>query len=211
MGFKVTIKKDEFETVDAPSRLEPGWYRAILDDAFIPDGKEDYTLVWKCIHGPFNGAKQHDFVSSPERAASHGDGGEFALKRIKSLAKRMGLVKPKDVDKEFDAEFSNAIGLEFAIRVVPKTIIDPNDPHGKKRIPDPTGQTQLDPMGVYPLTHEAIPPAERLKMGLELLPGQVVAEPKVAAAKRKPAAKETVGAGANGSSPPAAKVDLTDL
>lgn len=131
---------DEFDDVDKPVRIAPGWYRAVIevwDDS--PKFPGTYNVVYKITDGPHVNQKVYDTVWDPQGAADT-TGADKNRKRRVSLAKRLGLVSRQDVGGKAKVDWHSLLGMEVIIQVVQRT--------GK----DGAERAQLSYMGIYPAT-----------------------------------------------------------
>jgi hypothetical protein len=197
--FNVNLEGMEYDSMDAGLRLDPGWYRAILDDCYDDSKSADTVMVWKVTHGSSKGAKHSDRLRDPELATSD-VGKNMAIKRIVALGKRFGLIAPEDKSMK-PINFQDVIGFEGVIHIVERGYTD--------KAGLPAKSIEVDFVGVYSLNHDKIPPAVRVSLGLPLLPGQSLEAPATTNGAR--ARKTAAGPAAPAAATVSAAVDVSDL
>lgn len=166
MGWKVNLAGDTPESVDGIQPL-PGWYKATLESA-SEDGKTGAMILDFRITGPtFAGAHVKDRVWNPEYANEEKKI-EATAKRAKAVMSRLGLLSKDEFGREIEVEFEEAVGREFALKVIQD---DFEGKDGKN-----VEKVGLGYLGMFPCDHPNIPPEARTKLGLPLLPGQDAAQ-----------------------------------
>lgn len=145
--------------------LVPGWYLAKVLGFSVAENESlrfEYVVTKpeECA-----GHRLFDRLASPEEARHHKDRGELAEKRMRVMAKRFGVSE----------KIPDLTGTLVILRIVSVWVRPPN-PERRRKIPDPAGTTQLDPLGVFRQDDPTIPPDIRVELGLSLLPGQMVDE-----------------------------------
>jgi hypothetical protein len=213
--FTIDLAGDKVENLDRGRNADPGWYRAVLEDAY-DDAKSGRTVLeWSVMApGTWKGQKLFDRVSDPSTASSD-SAAAITLRRIKLLGKRLGLIRPEHENHQIDLDFLDAIGGEFVVEYV------------HRRYQDEGGNWQTSAEvafdGVYPLDHPKIP--ENVRKALELPPARAEAGIAPPPQAERPAGrgKGRADAAANGKPPlspagqaasqatPPAAVDVSDL
>jgi hypothetical protein len=145
------------DQMEAGDRLPVGWYKATLTDFYDDHNKEGSSVFeWTVDGGVFDGQKTWDRCTDP---ASLDDPAKqkTALKRIKLLANRLGLVKKEDFGKPgVHVNFADAINAAMVLEV---------QEWSNKDNPSKKG-TSIAFDGVYPPDHEKIPADVRQRLGL---------------------------------------------
>lgn len=154
------VKPDEMDD----SRADPGWYLATLESELEnqENGAEELTFR---ITGPrFKGQSCMKKINNPGLAETE-KAAEGQIKVARLWATRLGLLKKEDAGKPAEIDWSKAVGWKGVIEL---------ELHEYVRDDGKTGRSvQFTYLGVYPTDHEKIPVAERVRLGLPLLPGQV--------------------------------------
>jgi hypothetical protein len=144
----------------------PGWRLLTLTGNDTND-EGDFVLEFT-IQGPdFKGLKYVQKLADPCNLRNDKDV-ETAFRRMCMWGKRMGLLTDKDKGTSPVIDFGKAMGFQGAMEWHNTSFPDKDNPGRTVSMCLPTFS------GIYPLTHESIPPAARLHMGLALLPGQAM-------------------------------------
>ena len=186
------------------TNLVPDFYLVTLAEEGEDNETGAFVLNFR-IDGPtFKGAHKKVHLSNPGLAKTQEDG-EKQLSRLRKWARRLGLITDADLGKPLAIDFAKAVGKPFVLEIEP--------PRVDKRTGEMGRFPQVAYLGVYPLDHDSITAAERARLGLPLLPGQVapVAGAPVQAGRLGKAAAATAAAGVQ-SAPPAKKMyDASDV
>jgi hypothetical protein len=213
--FTIDLTDEKVANLDRGRNADPGWYRAVLEDVY-DDSKSGKTVLEGSVTAPasWKGQKLFDRVSDPSAATSD-NAAAMMLRRIKLLAKRLGLIRPEHENHQIDLDFMDAIGGELVVEYV----------HRRYRDEGGNWQTSAEVAfdGVYPLDHPKIP--ENARKALELPPARAEAGVASPPQAERPASRGQgrAGAAANGKPPlssagqaasqatPPAAVDVSDL
>jgi hypothetical protein len=153
LDFNLNLAGDTPEGLDSPDGLPLGWHPAVLKDVY-EDRERQGVIVFQYegTSGPLRGRPVYDRLTDPEYAESDG-AREFFLKRMKTLARRLGLVSDQEVNAQQTVKKSwyDAIGKRVVIHVEENSYKDKKTDVLKTR-------NQVAPFGVYPLDY----PAEKL-------------------------------------------------
>ncbi len=181
---------EDFKTCDQSSQLEPGFYRAIVNEVY-EDHREPgcYVFKFKITRGHRINQIVTDWLRHPA-LAEDADKAKVMHKRFMGWMKRLGLAKEEHAAAgRVNCEIESVLGNEYVLKMVLKDqkekVTDTNTGTEKWQ---KTGQrfTNLDFMGVFPLTHHEIP--DDIRAELELPPA--IIPPEEQAKRDRAAAKE---------------------
>lgn len=191
---------EDFQTCDQSSQLEPGFYRAIVNEVYEDHAEPGcYVFKFKITHGPRRNQILTDWLRHPNLAQDT-DKAKTMHKRFLGWLKRLGLITAEMAAAgKINCEIESSLGTEVVLKMVVKDQKEKVvDPYGKESW-QKTGQrfTNIDYMGVYPLTHYEIP--DEMRAELELPPAIIPPEEAakraraVAMAAAAPGAKRAAG------------------
>lgn len=159
MAFKLNLSgAKSVEDLDRESHVEPGWYRAKVEDATQNDKTGAEVIVCQVMGGRFDGCKADIQLQDPEQVTDVKKA-ERAISRIQVIATRLGLVSKEMLgNDDVDINFNDAIGKEVVIECEAREYTKDN---GTK-----SSFTGIAYTGIYPLDHEKIPDQVRKDLGL---------------------------------------------
>lgn len=164
--MKVDLTQDRPEDLDA-MRVPAGYY--LVTCTAHEKGHEHEEIIWKfrVDSALFKGQTLESRLGNPEMAMSDEDA-KGQWKRLKIWFKRLGLVSDADAGKNVEVNPAGCVGKQFVLQMADNFFV------GKKG--DQVNIPRPGYAGIYGLDHPEVPPAERVRLGLRLLPGQNVDE-----------------------------------
>lgn len=194
------VREEDIDEV----KMAPGWYLVTLVQE-SEDTKDGAFCLRFQVNGPtFRGVPYTHRLPNPALAETE-EKGNNQLAWLRKWAKRLGLIRPEDLGKSVEIDFAKALGKQFVLEFVPER-------YESKKSPGTWIEGVKVPyLGVYGTDHESVPPVERVRMGLALLPGQrlpAVGSPTAPVGKGKAGAAAVPPAG---STTGASAVDLSDI
>jgi hypothetical protein len=191
---------DELDKCDQSTRLEPGWYRAIVNEVYEDHEQTGkFVLKFKLTKPTrFAGRDVMEWLEHPSLGTDE-KGAETRKKRFLGWLKRLGLITAEMIASgNIAPNLEDALGREVVLFLIHKAkrVEWINPANGKKEWkddPDHPGYSNVDFMGVFPLDHYEIPDDLRGTANLDL--PLAVVPPDVAAARARAAARaESKGA-----------------
>ena len=165
MSFDIDFTGDTPETMDV-SRADPGWYRARCVKQKFNVERRAQELHFQITGPTFKGCLHIESLMDPANASTENAFRVF-VNKAKSFSKRLGVVTDADAGKKVSPSWDKAIGAEVVLNLVDGSYEKEGKRHQK---------VECD-WAPYPLDHDKIPPAVRIRLGLELLPGQSMEAP----------------------------------
>jgi hypothetical protein len=155
LEFTIDLTGDTPETIEAGTQTPPGWYHARLEDIY-DDEKTAGVVVFKYKvlsgnGGAWTGRYVFDRVGDPD-AAEGENAADFIRRRIKLLAKRLGLLDDERIKAGGQAELTwyAALNKEVVLNVKRRSYDEKDRATGQK-----TGNRReivgVDFAGVYPI------------------------------------------------------------
>jgi hypothetical protein len=151
------------EQLEAGPMVAPGWYRAIINDYYEDDNKEDDRVFEILIQGgTHDGRKLFYRFTRPEHYEDEKKA-KTAKRRIGMLASRLGLVKQDDFGKVTSVDFDAAINREIVIEVITDSydVVDEITGATVKKT-----SNKISYAGIFPLDHPDISDENRVALKL---------------------------------------------
>lgn len=142
---ELDITNEDPEQLDRGNQLNPGWYRAMLDNV-TPDVEHPGTLVFtfQIVGGPFDGVKKQKRLFDPVNSRDTNSAKKLSQQRI-TWAKRLGLIDNTAAGQRVRIDWQAAVGQQAAIKVV------------NEKGQDGVVRPGIEWAGVFPLTDERVP------------------------------------------------------
>lgn len=153
------VREDDVER----TRYLPGWYLTNLGKYEEARNPDRFVFYWTVATGPFKGQNIIDTVSDFRVMHDAKDALE-QKKRFFLRMKRLDLMKEGDFGKKLDIDPRIALGRQIVVHMVFREWVSKDGKPGEGVQPEYRGFHKLD--------SPEIPPTERVKLGLPLLPGQ---------------------------------------
>jgi hypothetical protein len=156
LDFNLDLGNDTEERIEAGDRPGAGWYIAELEDVWEDEQNQGVVQfkykILSSVAGQWDGRALFDRINDPEMAESE-DAAKNARRRIKLLAKRLGLIGQDEYGKsDVQKSWLDARGTRVLLEVRKRSWKD-------KATGEPWEMTGIDFAGVYPLDH----PLDKLK------------------------------------------------
>lgn len=152
MGFVLDFTDDNDQSLeDAAKGREkaPGWYHVRIEDVFDDEKTAGVTVIkFEILDGPIAGVL-FERLRSPD-LSDDAEKAKTAASRLKSWAKRLGLVGDGVYGTQAEIDFINAIGWEGFLKLKAG---DPMKGEDGKVIAGAFYQPKADYVGVYPLDY----------------------------------------------------------
>ena len=151
------------EELEGSAQLPAGWYLARVCDVHSDQKTGALKVVWEMQSAPWVGARLTDTYNLPALAMTT-EALPGLIRRLGLFLYRMGLVAKEDMGKRLNLDCAKLIGVQRVLELKREPSKDPAK-QGKE-------YTNVAYGGYWALDRPEIPPAERVRLGLPLLPGQ---------------------------------------
>ncbi len=163
MGYDLNFGGMDIDPEDR-CRVETGWHLAMCVDARRnqKDGKIEW--VWRFTSAPWEGHILVDGFNRPDLAKTNEDA-KAQLRRLGVALQRMGVATKEELAGNYHLDERKAIGTIRVLQI--------ERGRNRKKPEDSNEYTNVVYGGYWDPSRPEIPVAERIRLGLPLLPGQV--------------------------------------